>query len=214
MDRLVLYGNKESGHSYKVKLALSILGLEHEFRPVDLTLDRCDRPPEFREVSRYGEVPVLVVDGEPIVQSNAILMHLARTTGRLRSERDPDRMVEWLFWEANRIGFSVSNLRFARKFKPDTPADVIAWLEARARSDLARLDKEFQDGNRFLLGSTISIADIACCGYLFWPEQTGLDYSEWAHLSAWLELIRAVPGWAHPYALMAPPNRSAPTRTA
>jgi glutathione S-transferase len=200
---IVLYGNRESGHSYKVKLALSILGMEHEYRTVDLTLDRCNRPPDFREASRFGEVPVLVVDGEPLVQSNAILMHLARTTGRLRGEHDPDRTVEWLFWEANRIGFSVPNLRFARTFTRDTPPDVIAWLEARARSDLGRLDDELRGNDRFLLGETISVADIACCSYLFWPEQTGLDYRDWKQASEWLDRIRATPGWAHPYALLA-----------
>ncbi len=202
MPQLVLYGNRESGHSYKVKLALTLLGLEHEYRPVDLTLDRCERPPDFREVSRFGEVPVLVTDGEPLVQSNAILMHLARTTGRLRGECDPDRTVEWLLWEANRIGFSISNLRFARHFRPETPSDVIAWLEARAHSDLDRLDEEFRAKHDFLLGSNISIADIACCGYLFWPEQTGLDYGSWPHVAGWLNRIRAVPGWAHPYTLL------------
>ena len=202
MAKPILYGNRESGHSYKVKLALTILELEHEYRHVDLSLDRCKRPPEFREVSRYGEVPVLVTDGEPLVQSNAILMHLARKTGRLRGECDPDRTVEWLFWEANRIGFSISNLRFARHFRPETPPDVIAWLEARARADLDRLDEEFRAKQVFLLGSNISIADIACCGYLFWPEQTGLDYGSWAHVANWLDRIRATPGWAHPYKLL------------
>lgn len=202
LNRLIFYGNRESGHSYKVKLALTFLGLEHEYRPVDLLLQRCDRPADFREVSRYGEVPVLVVDGEPIVQSNAILLHLARTTGHLRGGGDPDRAVEWLFWEANRIGFSVPNLRFARSFKTDTAPDVVAWLEARARADLDRLDAEFQAKDGFLLGSGISIADIACCAYLFWPEQTGLDYAEWKHVSAWLDRIRAVPGWGHPYTLL------------
>ena len=202
MSGLVLYGNRESGHSYKVKLALTLLGLEHEYRPVDLTVDRSNRPPEFREVSRYGEVPVLIMNGEPLVQSNAILMHLARTTGRLRGECDPDRTVEWMFWEANRITFSISNLRFARQFAKETPADVIAWLQMRAKEDLDCLDKEFRAKDEFLLGSTISIADIACCSYLFWPEQTGLDYSEWPHVSSWLDRIRSVPGWAHPYALM------------
>jgi len=198
----VLYGNRESGHSYKVKLALSFLGMEHEYRPVDLALDRCNRPPDFREASRFGEVPVLVMDGEPLVQSNAILMHLARTTGRLRGERDPNQTVEWLFWEANRIGFSVPNLRFARTFKTETAPDVVAWLEARARSDLDRLDDELGRNTRFLLGDTVSVADIACCGYLFWPEQTGLDYSHWKHVSGWLDRIRAIPGWAHPYELL------------
>lgn len=202
MTSLVLYGNRESGHSYKVKLALTLLGLEHEYRSVDLTIDRNSRSPEFREVSRFGEVPVLVTNGEPLVQSNAILMHLARTTGELRGECDPDRTVEWMFWEANRITFSVSNLRFARRFTDSPPPEVIAWLEARAQADLDRLDQELSGDNRFLLGSTISIADIACCSYLFWPEQTGLDYREWRHVNAWLDRIRAVPGWAHPYELM------------
>jgi glutathione S-transferase len=129
-------------------------------------------------------------------------MHLARTTGRLRGECDPDRTVEWLLWEANRIGFSISNLRFARHFRPETPSDVIALLEARAHSDLDRLDEEFRAKHDFLLGSNISIADIACCGYLFWPEQTGLDYGSWPHVASWLNRIRAVPGWAHPYTLL------------
>lgn len=202
MPKLVLYGNRESGHSYKVKLALTLLGLEHEYRPVDLSIDRANRPPDFREVSRYGEVPVLVSDGEPLVQSNAILMHLARTTGQLRGECDPDRTVEWLFWEANRITFSVSNLRFARHFARDTSPDVIAWLEARARADLSRLDEEFRNNTAFLLGAALSIADIACCSYLFWPEQAGLDYGEWRHVSGWLDRIKTVPGWEHPYKLL------------
>lgn len=203
MPQLVLYGNRESGHSYKVKLALSLLGLEHDYRSVDLSVDRGNRPPDFREVSRYGEVPVLVTEDGPIVQSNAILMYLARMTGRLRGECDRDRTVEWLFWEANRIGFSVPNLRFARTFATGTSAEVIAWLEARARADLDRLNEEFRHKEGFLLGPTVSIADIACCAYLFWPERTGLDFARWENVAAWLGRIRALPGWAHPYELLA-----------
>ncbi len=203
MAHLVLYGNRESGHSYKVRLVLSLLGLPHEYRPVDLQLDRADRPAEFRAASRFGEVPVLVVDGEPMVQSNAILMHLARTTGRLRGEGDPDRAVEWLFWEANRVGFSVPNLRFARRFTTDTPADVLAWLEARALADLGRLDEELAKGSGFILGRSISVVDVACCAYLFWADQAGLDLAPWSHVRTWLGRIREEPGWRHPYELMA-----------
>ncbi len=201
MSKLVLYGNRESGHSYKVKLALTLLGLEHEYRFVDLAVERANRPPDFREVSRYGEVPVLVTDGEPLVQSDAILMHLARTTGRLRGECDPDRTVEWLFWEANRIGFSVPNLRYARIFQTDTPPEVLAWLEARAVSDLARLDQEL--AARPYLLDTLSIVDVACCGYLYWADQAGLDLKRWLHVAAWLNRLSQEPGWAHPDMLMA-----------
>jgi glutathione S-transferase len=202
MPQLLLYGNRESGHSYKVRLALALLGLEHEYRAVDLSIARPDRPADFQAVSRYGEVPVLVSDGEPMVQSNAILMHLARTTGQLRGERDPDRTVEWLFWETNRIGFSVPNLRFAQRFATGTPTDVLDWLRARAMSDLDRLDRELRTGPPFLLGESVSIADISCCGYLFWSDQAGLDLGLWPGVSAWLDRIRALPGWGHPYDLL------------
>jgi glutathione S-transferase len=46
------------------------------------------------------------------------------------------------------------------------------------------------------------MADISCCGYLFWPEQTELDYTRWPHVQAWLDRIKALRGWADPYTLM------------
>ncbi len=201
MSSLVLYGNRESGHSYKVKLALAVLGLAHEYRPVDLALKRDERPADFRAASRFGEVPVLLIDGVPLAQSNAILAYLARTTGRLGGSLEPHRIDEWLFWEANRIGFSLPNLRFAKVFAPETLPEVVAWLAARVHADLDRLDDEL-GRNEFLLGAAPTIADIACCAYMFWPEQAGIDLAAWQNVSRWLAAIRATPGWEHPYQLL------------
>jgi glutathione S-transferase len=204
MSRLVFYGNRESGHSYKVALALTLLGLPYEYRAIDLATPRASRPDDFRAASRFGEVPALVAeDRAPIVQSNAILLYLAGATGRLQGAGDMERVTEWLFWETNRIGFSLPNLRYARTFAADTPADVIAWMERRTRADLDRLDAEFAGGRRFLLGEDVSIADLSCCGYLFWPEQAGLDLGGWPGLLGWLDRIRALPGWKPPYELLA-----------
>jgi glutathione S-transferase len=110
---------------------------------------------------------------------------------------------EWLFWEANRIGISVPSLRYALRCAPETKPDVLDWLKTRALSDLDRLNSEFGE-HKFLLGEIPTIADIACCGYLFWPEQAGLDLSRWPHVERWLGDIRALPGWKHPYDLMEP----------
>src|SRR5258707_12254432 len=107
----VLYGHYESGHSYKVALALTLLSLDWEFREVEVFAPRETRREAWQASSRFGEVPVLVVDGRPLVQSDAILLHLARTTGRLGGGADLERSTEWLFWEANRIGLSLPNLR-------------------------------------------------------------------------------------------------------
>jgi glutathione S-transferase len=44
VNHLVLYGNRESGHSFKVKLALALLELDHEYRHIDLRMARSSRP--------------------------------------------------------------------------------------------------------------------------------------------------------------------------
>ena len=104
-------------------------------------------------MSKYGEVPVLVDRSQAYVQSNAILLHLAQRTLKFygRDAVDHDQVREWLFWEANRIGISVPNLRFALRWVPDTKPEVLDWLRARAMADLDRMNGEFA-AHKFLLG--------------------------------------------------------------
>jgi glutathione S-transferase len=181
---LILYGNRESGHSYKVRLMLALTQTPHEYRPVDIQLPRDRRPAEFQQVSKYGEVPVLVD---------------LKFYGR--DAVDHDQVREWLFWEANRIGISVPNLRFALRWLPDTKPEVLDWLRARALADLDRMNGEFA-AHKFLLGDIPTVADISCCGYLFWADQAGIDLSRWPNVQRWLSDISALPGWKHPYDLM------------
>ncbi|MDQ0466414.1 glutathione S-transferase [Caulobacter ginsengisoli] len=201
MTDYILYGHRESGHSYKARLALTLLGLPHDYREVEVFLPREERRADWRAVSKFGEIPVLVAGGKAIVQSNAILLHLARTHGALGWEVDPDRLTEWLFWEANRIGISLPNLRYALMWEPDTEPRVLGWLRQRMLADLARLEGEFAE-RPFLLGDAVSAADLSCCGYMFFADQAGVDLGDWPAVAAWLERIKALPGWKHPYELM------------
>jgi glutathione S-transferase len=196
----ILYGARESGHAYKVKLAASLLSIAHEYREVDLRVPLGERRRDFREASVFGEVPAWVEGDRTLVQSNAILLHLARRAGRFGAD-DGDRVTQWLFWEANRIGFSVPNLRHALRFAKDTPREVVRWLRARAEKDLARLDLELTDQS-FVLGAECSVVDVACCAYLFWADQADLDLSAWPSVERWLDRLRGLPGWGAPYDLL------------
>lgn len=201
-DHLKLYGNRESGHAYKVRLMLNLAQLPHEFEEVDLGLPREARPEPFRALAKYGEVPLLVHGARPYVQSNAILLHLAAHSGALEgdSPERTERVREWLFWESNRIGFSLPNLRYCLKFSGADPA-VLAMLRARFEADIARLDAELSDGRAFILGDGPTVADVSLCGYLFWPEQAQVAVP--AHVQGWLGRIAALPGWRHPYGFYA-----------
>jgi len=197
---LKLYGSAESGHTFKVRLMLEVAALPYAYEEVDLRLPREQRPEPFRSLARYGEVPLLVHDGQPYVQSNAILLHLAGHTQSFGGDT-PERLArcrEWLFWEANRIGTSLPHLRFGQRFDPaGYPLGVLDWMRNRFDADIARLEDELADGRSFILGASPTIADFSLCGYMFWPEQANASYP--ALVAAWLERIRALPGWRHPY---------------
>ena len=202
MYRPILYCNRESGHSYKVALALTLMGVEFEQRHVDLQLPREQRPLDFRKASRFDEVPALVIDGLAIVQSNAILDYLARRHRKLDGA-DPvaqTRVREWLSWEANRLAMSFPHLRYSRCFaKANTVLE--AWWAVRMHADFDRMDLVLRE-SPFLIGSAPTIADVSCCGYLFWTDQAGVDLSPWPAIIAWLGRIRSLPGWRSPYDLL------------
>ena len=83
----ILYGHPESGHTYKVALALELAGIPFDYRWVDVFKPREQRPADFQAASRHGEIPVLI-DGVPLVQSNAILLHVAAAFKHQFVDRD------------------------------------------------------------------------------------------------------------------------------
>ena len=204
--RFTLFGNRNSGHSYKVGLMLLLADIRFEYYHINLDTERESRPIEFRRIAKYSEVPVLLHGDVAICQSNAILLYIARFLGRFAGESSNDyvEIEQWLFWEANRIGFSLSNLRQIRRLAIAAP-ELEAYYENRARDDLNRLDAEFSKGKKnFLLGEHFTIADIACCGYLFVAWQAQIDLNEWRGVAGWLSRIQALPRWIAPLDLVSP----------
>src|SRR5438309_4265879 len=83
MTHLTLYGSPHSLPTYKVALMLRLSGEPFSFRYVSFQKGM-HKTPEFRALSRWGQVPVLL-DGERVyVQSSAIIEHLAEALGRFR----------------------------------------------------------------------------------------------------------------------------------
>ena len=57
-------------------------------------------------------------------------------------------------------------------------------------------------GRTWIVGDGPTIADLSCCGYLYYPEPYGFDRKDWPHIDRWLDGISALPGWKHPYDMM------------
>ena len=194
---MILYGHHESGHSYKIRTFLLMANIPHEYRWIDLTLSRKQRPVEFQTASKFDEVPVLIDEKSTLCQSNSILMHLAQKHHTLcGAPNEWHAVTEWLSWEANRIGFSLPNLRFNMRWNPQ-PEAIMAYLRERVLNDLKILDRFLKD-TEYLAPSGLTIADISCSAYLFWLNQVDLDVADYPNIQRWLLKIQTTPGWQSP----------------
>ena len=77
MNSIKLYRHPLSGHSHRVQLLLSLLGLDADLVEVDLAAGE-HKQPGFLARNPLGQVPVLEDDDHSIADSNAILVYLAR----------------------------------------------------------------------------------------------------------------------------------------
>ena len=104
------YWPTPNGH--KVTLMLEESGLDYVIRPVDI--GRGDQfEPAFLAISPNNRMPAIVdtapADGGPplsVFESGAILLYLARKTGRFlpAGEREATGVLEWLFWQVGGLG--------------------------------------------------------------------------------------------------------------
>ena len=200
-----LYCFGESGHSYKVALALELAGCAWE--PIFVDFFNCaTRGPDYRSnVNVMGEVPVLV-DGEvKLTQSGLIQTYLAEKTG-LHGGVTPSEIREvlrWILWDNGKLSTVIGATRFLMHFAPEDkrPKQVIEANQARLRGSYKVLEAALE-GRDFLVGDTITNADMTCCGYLYYPEHFGFEKSQWPNISRWLNNISQTPAWKAPYDLM------------
>ncbi|MEO8245260.1 MAG: glutathione S-transferase family protein [bacterium] len=202
MIKLYCFG--ESGNAYKVALALTMADLEWEPEYVDF-FNGATRTPEFRAINEMGEVPVMV-DGETtLTQSGVILDYISSKSGKLggRSAAERREVLRWLFWDNHKLSTTIGTTRFLQNFVPEDkrPAGVIPFMESRLKTAYKVLDGHLA-GRKWVAGDAVTIADLSCCGYLYYPEPFGFDREDWPHIDGWLDRIAALPGWKHPYDLM------------
>lgn len=199
-----LYCFGESGNAYKAALALTFADMD--WKPVFVDFFNGEtRTPEFRTLNDMGEVPVLVDGDITLTQSGVILDYISSKTGKLggRSAAERREVLRWLFWDNHKFSSVIGATRFLLNFVPadKRPDAVIAFNQARLKSAYSLLNAQLGTSD-WLVGDQLSIADLSCAGYLFYPEPFGFDRKDWPHIDRWLDAIAAQPGWKPPYDMM------------
>lgn len=194
----------ESGNAYKVALMLQLTGADWQPVWVDF-FKGATRTPEFREINVLGEVPVLIDHTEGdlrLTQSGVILKHLSEKTGQFGAEnRDEEyEILRWLLWDNHKLTANIATYRFLSHFMKKEGADV-DFLKARGFSALKTLNVHLADRD-WIAADRPTIADLSCCGYLFWPDHIGVDWADYPAVGAWLDRIKKLENWAAPEAIL------------
>ena len=191
----------ESGNAYKAALTMELAS--YDWKPVYVDFfNGAARSPEFRAVNEMGEVPVFREGDLTLTQSAVIQLHIADKTGAfLGSNRN--ETLRWLMFDNHKLSGQAGSTRFLMNFLPPEkrPKEVIAFLQGRLKAAYKVLDDHLA-GRDWIADSVPTVADFACCGYLYYPEPFGFDRKDWPHIDRWLDGLAALPGWKHPYDLM------------
>ena len=200
-----LYCFGESGHSYKAALALELAGCDWEPVFVDFFNGETRSDAYRQNINKMGEAPVLV-DGDSILsQSGVIQNYIAEKTGRHGGQTAMQKreILRWILWDNSKFSIIIGMTRFLMNFVPETqrPEAVIKFNQSRLKAAY-RILNDALEKHAFLVGNTITHADMTCCGYLFYPEPFGFHRSDWPNIDRWLSNISSIPGWKAPYDLM------------
>lgn len=184
-----VYGDSISGNCLKVKWAADHLGLAYDWIETSV-LQAETRTAEFLALNPAGQVPIVVLaDGRPLAQSNAIILHLAEGSDLIPSDAyERARMMEWMFWEQYSHEPYVAVARFHVHYLGKPVADLEPKIVDRGNGALQRLEDALADGG-FLVGRRVSLADIALVAYTRVADEGGFDLDRYPNVQAWVKRV-------------------------
>ncbi len=183
---LRIYGDSNSGNCLKVKWVAEKLGRPFEWVEIDIMKGE-SRTPEYLAINPWGQVPAVVLeDGRPLAQSNAIMLHLAEGSDLIPADAyQRAQMFEWLFWEQYSHEPTIAVARFRVRYQGQAVADLDPTLVAKGAAALKRMDDHLA-GRAFLAGGALSLADIALVAYTRMADEGGFDLSLYPNVQRWI----------------------------
>jgi glutathione S-transferase len=192
---VLLYNSQVSGNCYKVRLLFAHLRVRYERREMDV-VDRSNRAELLGDLNPALRVPTLVLDdGRPLAESNAILFYFAEGTRYLPEDRsERAQVLQWLFFEQYSHEPNIAVVRFWVAFSDAPPPDP--EIGARRRAGYAALDamERHLSSREFLVSERFTIADISLYAYTHVAGEGGFDLAGYPAIRAWLDRVAGQPG--------------------
>jgi glutathione S-transferase len=193
---MLLYNSAVSGNCYKVRLLLAHLGMGYETVDVSV-VDRSNRAEVLGDVNPGLRVPTVVLDdGRPLAESNAILWFFGDGTQYVPEDRyERAQVLQWQFFEQYSHEPHIAVARFWKTYSGE-PERFERQRERLLAGGYAALDamERHLDERTFLVCERYSLADIALYAYTHVADEGGFDLESYPAIRGWLERVAAQPG--------------------
>src|SRR5829696_8804441 len=164
-------------------------GIAFDVHEVDLS----NKSEEFLSVSPTGKVPVIVVDGDSIYESNVVNQYLDEVTdGQRLTPEDPKRRAHARIWMsfADTDFFPAVFVASVGRYRGFSE-ERISEAKERLKAALAKLEERLE-GRDYLAGE-FSLADVAQAGNFVrlreLEERGELSLDEYPNVAAWMERV-------------------------
>ena len=181
-----IYGDLNSGNCLKVKWVSDHLKLSYTWIDIDTSKGE-SRTPEFLALNGAGQVPTVVLDdGRPLAQSNAIIRYLARGSDLIPTDAyDAAKMDEWLFWEQYSHEPYIATCRFQMVYLGRPVSDLDPEKIKRGYFALARMEHHLAQ-HRYFGGDRVTLADIALLAYTRVAHEGGFHLDGYEAIRRWI----------------------------
>ena len=189
---ITLYHFEISGNCHKIRLMLSLLGLDYKSV---IPEDGEHKSPSFLRLNPLGQVPVLVDDNVVIRDSHAILVYLARQYGGDWLPNDAKSMsqvMQWLSTAANDVRQSFEPARWYYLFNRSQVDVAAAQTKAYALLDV--IDAHLTE-RQWLELDRPTIADIACFPYIGLAADGQISLDNYPHVISWINRTKQLSGY-------------------
>jgi GSH-dependent disulfide-bond oxidoreductase len=185
------------------------LGKDWQAHPINIGKgDQFDSA--FLKISPNNKIPAMVdpigPDGKPIsiFESGAILLYLASKTGKFlpKSDRAKFEMLEWLMFQMGGVGPMLGQAHHFRIYAPEKIEYAVNRYTNEAKRLYSVMDKRLS-AQKYIAGSTYTIADIAIFPWLRSAANQGIDWADYPHVKAWFDKIAARPAVMRGVAVLA-----------
>jgi glutathione S-transferase len=193
---VLLYDNPVSGNCHKVRLILGLRGIEYERRQMSV-VDYSERIEVLGGLSPTLNLPTVVLeDGRPLAESNAILWYFAEGTEYLPDDGyERAQVLQWMFFEQYKHEPGIAVPRFWDAIATDDlprPADL-DLRRASGREALKVMERHLRE-REYFAGGRFTIADITLYAYTHVAHEAGFDLELLPAVRAWLERVETQPG--------------------